>query len=48
MVRKRSLRSYTSQKGLVFANFAYIHKTAICKNDQFPTLNELIIKFIDE
>ena len=31
-----------------FANFAYLHKTAIRKDDQFPTLDELITEFIDD
>ena len=31
-----------------FANFAYLQKTAIRKDDQFPTLDELITESIDD
>jgi hypothetical protein len=31
-----------------FANFAYLHKTAIRKDDEFLKLDALITKFIDD
>jgi hypothetical protein len=31
-----------------FANFAYLHKTAIRKDDEFPKLDALITEFIDD